>query len=83
MRLDPPFRRGDVTVAVLCDIRVSAHRFHGSFVVSGRKTPVAVLIDDGAGLTATDLRGRFLDLASLEADCPGLTEAMRASDLSA
>lgn len=80
MRLDPPVRRGGVTVAVLCDIRIIARRFGGAFAVSGRKTPVAVLVDGAEGLIATDLRGRTLDVASLEEDCPGLRAAMRARE---
>lgn len=46
--------------------------------VAGRcaRIPAAVLIAEGDRLRALDLAGRRLDIATLEAACPGLVAAL-------
>jgi hypothetical protein len=74
--LDPPRRRGALRVAVLCERDIATTTWPAGLALRVRKAPAAVLIADADGLRAEDLAGRALDVAVLEAACPGLTEAM-------
>ena len=76
--LDPPLILGETRIWVLCERETGATGWPGGVAGHGRKTPAAVLIDDAAGLRAVDLAGRRLDLATLDAACPGLIAATRA-----
>lgn len=75
LRLDPVRARGSWRVAVLCETVVRARAAGGGVFASGSKRPVAVLVRDGEGLHAMDLKGRPLDVATLEQGCPGLSAA--------
>ncbi len=80
LHLDPPRIRGPIRIAVLCERVREVSVWPGG--VTGRfgKTPAAVLLAEGDRLTAVDLAGRRLDIATLEAACPGLVAAMRGAN---
>ena len=75
LRLDAVQSRGRWRFAVLCETAVRAHSLGGGVFATGSKRPVAVVFHDGAALTAMDFRGRPLDVATLEQECPGLSAA--------
>lgn len=75
LMLDPPLRHGATRIWVLCERVAQAAPLPQGIAAHGRKTPAAVVIDDGDGPRAFDLAGRPLDLATLEGACPGLIAA--------
>lgn len=77
LHLDPPRNHGHVRIAVLCERDREVIAWLGGVVGWVGKTPAAVLFAEGGRLTAVDLAGRRLDIATLEAASPGLVAAMR------
>jgi hypothetical protein len=76
LQLDPPRTCGRFRLAALCERRRTAQAWPGGVAGQCNKTPAAVLIAEGDRLRAVDLAGRPLDIATLEAACPGLVAAM-------
>ena len=72
---------GGLRVAVACDVEVHAHSIGRRIVGRASKFPVAVLMHDGTELTAMDMKGRQLDVATLGKECPGLLDAFGVADL--
>jgi hypothetical protein len=75
LKLDPVQARGRWRLAVVCEVTARARGDRGGVFASGGKRPVAVVVHDGAGLEAMDLKGRSLDVETLARDCPGLLAA--------
>ena len=73
--LDPVRASGDWSVAVLSETVIRARQAGGGVFATGSKRPVAVVVHDGAALHAMDLKGRPLDVTTLEEGCPGLRAA--------
>jgi hypothetical protein len=78
LHLDPPRRVGDWTVAVLCERRLVVQGLGVAVLAGGHKIPLALVMQRGGQITATDLTGRPLDPATLDEACPGLLQAMAA-----
>jgi hypothetical protein len=76
LALDTPRQVGRLRVAALAERQAGAVPLGGAVLATGRKHPVALVVADGAGLWAVDLRGWRLAPAALEAACPGLHAAM-------
>ena len=72
--LDTVRRTGGLRVAVACEVQVRAHSIGRGIIGRARKVPVAVLMHDGAALTAMDMKGRQLDVATLGEECSGLLD---------
>lgn len=72
LRLDVVHEQGPWRFALVCETTLRAHVLGQGLFASGGKRPVAVVFHDGEDLTAMDMRGRELDVATLDRDCPGL-----------
>ncbi len=82
LRLDPVRTQGRWRVSVISETRVRAKDAGGGIYGAASKRPVAVVVHDGESLHAMDLRGRTLDVATLEEGCPGLRAAFGADQAS-
>ena len=79
--LDSLRREDGWQIAVACEVRVRTHLLNNGVVGRATKTPVAVVMFDGASLTAMDMKGRQLDVATLGKECPGLLDVFGVADL--
>lgn len=75
LTLDPVRTQGRWRLAVMSETVVRARALGAGIFASGSKRPVAVIFHDGEVFHAMDLRGRPLDVATLEEGCPGLRAA--------
>ncbi len=78
-RLDPPVAIGETRLWALCDSHAAGWAFPGGAGFAASKRPLAIVIDDGATITAFDPGGRALAPDEIERLSPGLADRIAAS----
>lgn len=78
-RIDPPLRVGGIRLWALCDSHAAGWALGGGAGFAASKRPLAVVIDDGATVTAFDPGGRALTADEIERLSPGVADRIAAS----
>lgn len=77
--LDPPLNVGPLRIATISQKTRSWREIHGGAVLAGGKRPLALLVELNGRVSAHAANGERLDLAEIEAMCPGALAAFAAA----
>lgn len=80
LSFDPPQQIGPIRVVALTRIRVAANHTKKALTVFGYKSPVAILIRQGAILEAFGPEGAPMSRDDIERLCPGAWDSLLADE---